>query len=297
MTPAEVRAPFDAAFLARLETLHLLARRIFSGRMNARHISKKLGPGTDFADHRLYNPGDDLRLLDWNAYARTGRLYMKLYRQEEDRNLFFLVDQSASMAAEPAKFDYARRLAAALTYIGLSELDRVFLMSFGAGICAARPSLRGRRSILEALDFLARLSPGGQTDFREVARHFIGRHGAKEGLVLVLSDFLDLDGVRPGLDALFGQGFEVVAIQIVTPAELDPRLLGEWRLQNPEGGPRITAHLTRRVVARYREELRRMGEGLRRHLSSRRGGYVRAVTSIPLEDLVLRELRRGRLLG
>ncbi len=297
MPGPDLRAPFDADFLARLEQLHLSARRIFSGRANAKHISRKLGTGTEFADHRAYAPGDDLRLLDWNVYARTDRLATKLFHQEEDRNLFFLVDVSASMAVEPAKFDYVRRLAAAVAYIGLYDMDRVYLMGFAGGITAARPVLRGRRAVFDAMHFLAGLQAAGPTDFRATSSDFISRHGGAEGLVLVFSDFMDPDGVVPAIDRLFAHGFEVLALQVVTPAELDPRLLGEWRLVNPEGGRPYTVHLTRRTLTRYRRAMREHGDRLRRHLAARRGGYVRATTATALEDMVLKELRAGHLLA
>jgi len=289
--------PFDAAFLSRLEQLHLSARRVFSGRQNAQHISRKLGTGTEFADHRPYAAGDDLRLLDWNVYARTGRLYTKLYRQEEDRNLFFLVDVSGSMGVEAAKFDCARRLTAALAYIGLHEMDRVHLLGFSAGVTAARPVLRGRRAVVAMLRFLSGLRPGGATDFNRLLHHFTGLHGGKEGLVFLVSDFLDLERVATALDGFFRLGLEVVGLHLVTPGELEPRLLGEWRLDDPEGGPARRVHLTRRMVARYRAALGAHGERVRRHLQARRGAYVRVRTDLPIEDLVLRELRAGHLLA
>ncbi|HOX42688.1 MAG TPA: DUF58 domain-containing protein [Myxococcota bacterium] len=288
---------FDPAFLSRLEQLHLSARRIFSGRQNAQHVSRKLGTGTEFADHRPYAAGDDLRLLDWNVYARTGRLYTKLFRQEEDRNLFFLVDVSGSMGVEQAKFDCARRLAACLAYIGLHEMDRVYLAGFSSGITVARPVLRGRRAVVEMLRFLSGLRTGGATDLGRTLHHFTGLHGGKDGLLFLVSDFLDLERVAAALDGFFRLGLEVVGLHVVTPAELEPRLLGEWRLEDPEGGPPRRVHLTRRMVARYKTALQQHGERVRRHLQARRGAYVRVRSDLPLEDLVLRELRAGHLLA
>jgi uncharacterized protein (DUF58 family) len=297
LTQPRFEAPFDATFLARLQKLHLCSRRIFSGRLHAQHVSRKLGAGMEFADYRPYAPGDDLRLLDWNLYGRVEKLYTKLYRQEEDRNLFFLVDVSASMAAEREKFDYARKLAAAVAYIGLYEMDRVFLMAFSRGITATRPVLRGRRAVVEALYFLSRLKAGGETDLVQTSRDFRSVHGNKEGMVLVFSDFLDLDGAVPAMDALFRVGFEVLALQVVTPRELRPDFLGEWRLADPEGGRPHAAHITRRLIAQYRKEFASHSSRLRRHLQARQGGYVRAVTSVPLEDMILKELRAGNLLA
>jgi uncharacterized protein (DUF58 family) len=289
-------APFDSAFFERLQSLHLCSRRIFSGRLNAMHISRKLGAGMEFADYRPYTPGDDLRLIDWNLFARSEKLYTKLYRKEEDRNLFFLVDVSASMAAEPLKFDFARKLAAALAYIGLFEMDRVFLHGFAEGISATLPGLRGRRAIVEALGFLSQLVPGGRTGFEKAARDFIERHGAGEGVVLIFSDFLDLDGVVPGLEILFRQGFEVQAMHVVTTAERRPSFLGQWRLADPEGGHPHVEHVTRRMLARYRRAFAAHSEHLQRHMRVHGGRYLRVTTDTPLEELILKELRSGRLL-
>jgi hypothetical protein len=116
-------------------------------------------------------------------------------------------------------------------------------------------------------------------------------------MVLVFSDFLDLDGTVPAMDALFRVGFEVLALHVVTPRELRPDFLGEWRLADPEGGRPHAAHITRNLIARYRKEFATHSARLRRHLQARQGGYVRAVTSVPLEDMILKELRAGHLLA
>ncbi len=293
----DLQHPFDPVFLARLEKLHLCSRRVFSGRINAKHVSKKLGTGTEFADHRSYAPGDDLRLLDWNIYARTEKLYTNLFRQEEDRNIFMLLDCSLSMAVEKEKWDFSRKLAAALAYIGLYDMDRIFLLGFGQGITNTRPVLRGRRGVMQALKFLGSLDASGGTDFLHTARDFSSMHGQKQGMVIFISDFLDTEGLPAALDRFFSMGFEVLAIQVLTPFELDPKLLGEWKLANPEGTKPYTAHLTRRTLARYRNEIAAHGNMLRRHILAHRGAYIRAITSTHLEDLILKELRAGNLLA
>jgi len=297
MPQVELEHPFDGDFLARLQSLHLCSRRIFSGRLNAMHISHRLGTGMEFADHRAYAPGDDLRLLDWNLFGRLEKLYTKLYRQEQDRTLYFMVDISRSMDAEPGKFDYTRRLAAALAYIGLFEMDRVFLIGFSKGITVARPVLRGRKAVVEALQFLAGLKSRGKTDFRKTSRDFVGLHGDGDGMVLVFSDFLDLEGVIAGLDGFFRKGFEVLALHVVTPSEMRPELLGEWRFTDPENGASHVLHVTRRMLARYRQAFTAHSEKLRKHMQARGGGYVRTMTSVALEEMILRELRAGHLLA
>jgi uncharacterized protein (DUF58 family) len=285
----------DPAFLARLDRLHLAARRIFSGRQQAAHVSRRPGAGSEFVEHRAYAAGDELRLLDWNALARTGRLTTKVFRQEADRDLVFALDVSASMGVEPAKFECARRLAAALAYIGLCELDRVHLVAFAEGVRAARAPLRGRPAAREMLRFWAELRAGGRTDLARLPARFPARRG---GLVFLISDFLDPAGLPAGLDGLGRLGHEVVGLHVVTPRELAPGLLGEWRLVDPEGaGASRRVHLTRGSLRRYGEALRAHGQAVRRRLQARRGAYVRVRSDAPLEALILRELRAGRLLG
>ena len=272
MADFDPQAPFDSNFLARLERLHLCSRRVFSGRQQAQHGSRKLGSGLEFADHRAYSPGDDPRLLDWNLFGRTGRLYTKLFHKEEDRNLFFLLDVSGSMGAEGHKFDYVRKLAAAIAYISLSEMDRVFLAGFSDGITVSRPALRGRRAIVEALRFLAGLQAAGKTDFISTCRDFRARHGASEGMVLVFSDFMHPEGVQSALESLFRAGFDVLALHIVTPEELKPPMLGQWRLTDPEGARPVNVHITRGMVSRYKKVLSAYSTTLRKYLQARRGG-------------------------
>src|SRR3954447_7063782 len=117
---------FDDDFQRKLETLAIVSRRVFAGRMRAERRSKKKGSGQEFADHRDYVPGDDFRFVDWNVYQRFGKLLVRLYEEEEDLGITFIMDCSASMAfGNGKKFDQARRLAAALAYVGLANLDRV----------------------------------------------------------------------------------------------------------------------------------------------------------------------------
>src|SRR5580765_4228115 len=123
---------FEDDFLKKLEYLHVVSKRAFAGQNRADRLTPKRGRGIEFADHRPYAAGDDFRHIDWKAYKRLGRLLLRLYDEERDLPIYLMLDTSRSMA-EPAKFDMARRLAAALCYIGLVHLDRLTILPFGSG--------------------------------------------------------------------------------------------------------------------------------------------------------------------
>src|SRR5579862_510325 len=124
---------FDSNFLKQLEYLSLVSRRVFRGSLLAQRRTKQLGGGLEFADHREYTPGDDFRYLDWNLFARLDTLLLKRFQEEEDLHVYFLLDCSRSMAfGDPPKFDFARRVSAALAYIGLADLDRISVTAFAS---------------------------------------------------------------------------------------------------------------------------------------------------------------------
>src|SRR2546429_5774365 len=149
---------FDSDFLKKLEYLSLVSRRVFRGQLLAHRRQFQLGSGIEFADHREYTPGDDFRYLDWNLYARHEELLLKRFQEEEDLHVYLLLDCSRSMAyGEPAKFDFARQVTAALAYIALADLDRVAVVAFAADLVADFPLTRGKGRILSLLKFLENL--------------------------------------------------------------------------------------------------------------------------------------------
>src|SRR5262245_59020861 len=142
-------ALFDDEFLKKLEYLNILSKRVFAGQVNAERRTRKRGTGLEFADFRAYVPGDDFRRLDWKAYLRLNRLILKLFEEEEDLPIYLFVDSSQSMIyGKPSKLDYARRVAAALCYIGLANLDRVNVISFADGLKSELPPQRDRKRVV-----------------------------------------------------------------------------------------------------------------------------------------------------
>src|SRR3954471_10028453 len=194
---------FDSDFLKKLEYLSLVSKRVFRGSILAQRRTMQLGGGIEFADHREYTPGDDFRYLDWNLYARHDELMLKRFQEEEDLHVYFLLDCSRSMAfGQPAKFDLARQVTAALAYIALADLDRVAVVAYANDIVADFPLMRGKARILSLLKFLEELKPQGvSTDLSRVATGFVHRT-QRRGLAIVVSDLYDPAGYERGLDLL-----------------------------------------------------------------------------------------------
>src|SRR3954447_15010769 len=162
MPDASTQPLLDPQFLARLEQLELVSRKIFLGRMKGERRSKRKGQSVEFADYRNYVVGDDLRFLDWNLYARLDRLFLRLFMEEEDLHFYVLLDNSLSMDfGTPTKLHYARQVAAALAFVGLVNMDRVVIEVFNDNVTQSLPAVRGRRSLWRVLDFLNKIEPAG----------------------------------------------------------------------------------------------------------------------------------------
>src|SRR5579883_1909567 len=148
----------EPQFLARLEQLELVSRKIFLGRLKGERRSKRKGQSVEFADYRNYVVGDDLRFLDWNLYARLDRLFLRLFMEEEDLHVSILIDNSLSMDfGTPSKLRYVNQVAAALAFIGLVNMDRVVIEAFNDRLTQTMPAARGRRSLWRVLDFLEKV--------------------------------------------------------------------------------------------------------------------------------------------
>lgn len=293
---------FDSAFLAKLEQLFLLSKKLFRGEHRAERRSRETGASLEFADYRNYSLGDDLRSIDWNIYGRLDRLFVKLFEQEQDLDIHFLIDASASMRWMPAgseriaKFDQARRIAASLAYIALSNLDRVNALWFSSALGDDLGLVRGKSQFHNVLDFLRRApEPGGATGLLAVTRSFTQRL-KRRGLVFVLSDFLDPAGYEEALGLLRFNRFDTHVIQILDPAELNPEASGDLRLVDCETGAPLEVTATSAVIESYRTEVAHFLEGLAAFCLRRGIAYAQASTAAPFEDLVLRVLRDGMIL-
>jgi uncharacterized protein (DUF58 family) len=286
----------DPEFLKTLEELTLLSRDDLSGVVGADHRSRTLGPGLEFSDYRRYSSGDDPRSLDWAAYLRLGKLFLKTYRTEERIPVRLLLDCSESMSCEPVKFSYALHLAAAFSYLALLHLDTVAIAPFAVRLSKPLVVSGGRDVFWNVAEYLDRTEAGGQTDLYFATKEFLARFPSR-GTVLFLSDFFDEEATQRSVEMLRIKGHDLVLLHIHTPHEQRPTVYGELLLQDAETGRTRTVESSTESAAAYERNFSEFCARLQR-LALRNGGrYARAVTSLPFEEFVLRGLRRSRVLA
>jgi uncharacterized protein (DUF58 family) len=289
---------FDDAFLKKIEVLHIISRKIASGQMRAERRSKKIGSGIEMVDHRAYAPGDDFRHLDWNLYMRTRKLMLRLFEEEEDLYIYLLVDCSQSMSLGvdgETKLRYAKKMAAALAYIGLANQDRVSVIPFNTRLTDRLPPSRGRGQIHKVFRFLGELGSQGETGLKEAMRTFITQN-KRRGLAVVLSDFYDPQGYEEGLNFLRYQKFDVVAMQIFDETELNPALRGDLSLVDCETGELREVTVTAGLLDQYRAAFEGFCQDLETFCTKRQLLYFRAAVQEPFDDVILRVFRAGSFL-
>ena len=286
----------DPEFLASLERCALGTRRIFTGRMRGERKSKRRGISVEFADYRDYSEGDDLRRVDWNIYGRLDRLFLKLFMEEEDLFLYVVVDTSHSMGfGSPAKLEHARKIAAALGYIGLLGGERVHLAAAASRLDRYTPPLRGRRSVWRMFDFLAGMEPAGRTSLARVAREIALRFRRK-GLLVVISDLLDPQGFEGALKSLIGTRMEIHIIHLLAQEDLVPELAGDYKLVDIETEELVEVTASRPMLDSYRRTLDTFRRDVKDFCAARGATYAFTSTAEPVEDFVLRSLKRTGLL-
>jgi uncharacterized protein (DUF58 family) len=301
---------FEDDFLKKLEYLHVVSKRAFAGQNRADRLTPKRGRGLEFADHRPYAAGDDFRHIDWKAYKRLNRLLLRLFDEERDLPIYLMIDVSRSMA-EPAKFDMARRIAAALCYIGLAHLDRLTILPFGNGLGRESSPGRGKGRIFRVFELLEALEPAGPTDLRESFKEFAARP-RQMGLTVVISDFLDPGPASPqpgqhqrmeaesyqaGLKILRTIGHDVFVAHIASARDRDPGAFGELRFVDVETGELREVDVTPRLASAYLRAWEAHATDLHQFCGRYDIGYVRADAERPFEEIILKAFRQGRFLA
>src|SRR5947207_1539406 len=323
---------FDADFMRKLERLSLVSRKLKAGRMTGERRSPKRGQSVEFADYRNYAHGDDLRRVDWNAYARMERLFIKLFQEEEDLTVHLLLDASKSMdwgdpqditltapvaavdetraiggvvapssggnTRDQNKLVYAKRTAAALGYVALSNLDRLSLTAFSKSGLQRFSAVRGKGHAVSMLRFIAGVQAEGATDLDLMLRQYASQ-AKYAGLLFVLSDFLVEGGGIEGLKALQAAGHEVNVIHILAPAEVHPELalIGDLRLKDIETGATQEVSIDGTILDLYREKFEAWQSEIEEFCRRRGINYLLVTTDQPFEDLVLHYLRRRGILS
>ena len=289
-----MRAPnplIDREMLEKLERLALRWQRSFTGLFGGHNRSRLPGTGLEFLDHRHYYHGDDIRSINWRAYMRLERLFLKMFQIEPRVPVRVFIDTSESMACGAAggqgepKFAYACRLAAMLCYVGLVRLDTIVLQPFSAGLPQNHKAQGGRHRFAPALHFLMGLETGGRSDFHEVVRQFISTHGSR-GLAVVISDFLDDGGCETPLQHMGDFGHELLLVHVTGPDDRTPPWRGELELVDAESGNVRRIELDQRAMESHAAAYDEFCRGLQYLALRNRGRYVQLITDTPVEDAV-----------
>jgi uncharacterized protein (DUF58 family) len=288
----------DSRFLERLERLTLDWKKSFSGLVGGHNISRFAGSGQEFLDHRVFHQGDDLRAVNWRAYLRLEKLFLKMFQVEPRVPVRLLLDVSESMTVghapgETSKFDLGRKLAAALSYVGLVRLDTIILQPFSNKLLEPFVCGGGRHRFQPAEEFLRGLKPTGSTDFLHSTRQFISEY-SQRGLIILVSDFLDdQDCFRP-LQYLADFGHELLLVQLWGGEDRSPSGQGELELVDAETGDTVKLGFDEQARQEYTARFDHYSDEIRR-LAQRNGGRYDAIpASTGLEEAVFGMLVRSR---
>ena len=276
----------DKSFLEKLERLALHWQQPFQGLVGGHQRSHFPGPGQEFLDHRHFHHGDDLRAVNWRAYLRLEKLFLKMFQVEPRVPVRMLLDVSQSMTTgTPSKLEYARRLAAALCYIGLMRLDAITIQSFSDHLCKPFLCCGGRHRIAQAVDHLASMSSGGRTSYFKMVRQF-SAECPQRGLLILLSDFLDEEDCTRPLQYLADAGHELLLIHLWADEDRTPPWDGDLNLTDAESGQRLEIAFGPAARKSYTEAFDRWGRSLQEAVMRKGGRYAGISTSTPVDAAI-----------
>ena len=290
MKPAPL---IDSVFLHKLERLAIQWQKSFPGLVGGHNISHFAGAGQEFLDHRQFHHGDDLRAVNWRAYLRLEKLFLKMFQVEPRVPVRLLLDTSSSMTTgEPAKFDYARKLAAALCYVGLVRLDTICIQPFASTLGDSFLCGGGRHRFVPTVNFLENLKPSGATNYFTIVREFISRY-PQRGLLIVVSDFLDEQDCEQPLQYLADFGHELMLLQVWAPEDREPPWEGQLDLTDAETGAALELGFDAATRATYTQAFERFSRGIQRVGLRNSGRYVGLSTDTAVEEAIFGPLVRA----
>jgi uncharacterized protein (DUF58 family) len=293
--PTATTSLLEPEFLRKLEQLSIVSKKVFTGQLKGERRSARRGTSVEFADFRNYTLGDDLRYIDWNTFARLEKLFLKLFVEEEDLHVYLLVDGSQSMAyGSPVKFDYAKQIAAALGYIGLTNYDRVGATIFAEKMRDHLPPVRGRGQIFQYFDFLENARIGGRTSLAASLKEYALRT-RRPGVAILISDFFDPEW-ETGLKALLHRRFQITAIHVLDRTEVRPDLVGDLKLMDCETGEEREITISQGLLRDYHRTVDQFCGGIQETCRRYGADYLQTITDQPFEELILKWLRSAGLL-
>ena len=291
---------FDSDFLTKLGGLHLMTKRL--GEVSAirkdvgKRKSRGLGDGLEFADHRDYAPGDDVRFVDWAYFARMEKLLLRLFHEHSESDVAILLDTSGSMLGE--RFDQGRRIAAAMGFVAMCGGRRVLLQPFSSDLQTPFRSARDRTKILPVLDFLAKLSPKGQTNLRGCVRDFDMRTKGISTVMLISDFFSSVDDLHEGLKILNTprKHRDVTIFHVFSPNDQAPPLGGNLTLRDSETRVELELHITPQLRATYMKKWAALQNQIQYTARKFQVTCIPAKSDTPFEELILRTLRVAGIL-
>jgi uncharacterized protein (DUF58 family) len=294
---------FDEAFMRKLEQLALVVRRVKTGHFKGERRSLRRGRSVEFADYRNYERGDDQRALDWNIFARLDRPFIKLFEEEVDQTVHLLFDASASMNwprpegglpgsnNDRNKWDYGRRLTAALGYVALSNHDRLYVAGLTGSDFSIWGPERRRVSVHQLLTFLSDHQLSTATNLAQSLQRY-ARQAKRPGLLFIISDFLTESDYQAGLSALQFAGHELAVLHLLSPDEIEPTLSGDFELRDVETEMRRDITVNNPMKRLYRQHFEAWQGELEQFCLRRHINYALICTVEPFESLLLHYQRR-----
>lgn len=286
---------FDADFLKKLDTIVLNVRMHMNTGSGGNRKSRGKGSSVEFSDFREYSTGDDFRRIDWNAYGRFDRLFVKLFMEEREAMVNIFVDASRSMHfGEPKKSLAAQKLSGVLAYLALNNLDRVCLNSL-SGLCIRQSNgLNGRSMFQHCADFLESINFEGSTDLNACIRK---KEFKGSGVSIILSDLFTPGGIEAAVKYLLYKKQEVVLVHVLSPEELQPELTGQIRLVDSETGEARDISVTPSLLLQYDKELNGFINGIREFCSRLGASYIQVSSAEPVEKVVFEEFTKAGIVG
>ncbi len=286
-------------FLQQLDPFCIRAQHVFRGKFRGERRSLNRGTGMEFADYRVYEPGDDLRHVDWNIYARLDKLFIKLFHTDEDLSLVLLLDNSRSMEfGSPTKLTCAKQIAAALGYIALAHADSVAVYTCAERLLPTLPPTTGKSQFPRLTKALNAIAASGQTRLTECLKQ-LSTYQRHAGMAVILSDFLDPSGYADGFKLLSGRGFSVTAIHLISPEEIDPQVHlentptgADWLVEDAETGETKAVTINAETLTQYRDQQQVFCDNLQHFCTDQGITYAQLKSDTRVEPFILQELHR-----
>jgi uncharacterized protein (DUF58 family) len=286
----------NVKFLKQLDCLQIRSHEIFRGKSKGERRSLNRGVGIEFVDYRPYELGDDLRHVDWNVYARLNLPFIKLFSADEDLSIFIFIDNSKSMSfGTPAKLECAKRIAAALGYIGLANFDRVSIITLSDQMIPIVPLTYGKSQFPKVSRAIEAIAAAQETHLGTCLTHFCASR-SQTGVAIVVSDFLDRDGYELGLKQLIARKFDLTVIQLLSDEELHPKLSGELRLEDAETGKKKEITVSDQTLANYSERVNTFCDRLKGFCLNQGITNIQINNRVQIEELIFQSLRKVGLI-